>query len=76
MNTPSVNTARLQLIASMLIFGTIGIFVRYIPLSSSIIALVRGIVGTVFLLILTWIRKTPISWSGVKENLLFLVLPA
>ena len=74
MNTPSVNTARLQLIASMLIFGTIGIFVRYIPLSSSIIALVRGIVGTVFLLILTWIRKTPISWSVVKENLLFLVL--
>ena len=74
MNTPSVNTARLQLIASMLIFGTIGIFVRYIPLSSSIIALVRGIVGTVFLLILTWIRKTPISWSIVKKNLLFLVL--
>lgn len=74
MNTPSVNTARLQLIASMLIFGTIGIFVRYIPLPSSIIALVRGIVGTVFLLILTWIRKTPISWSIVKKNLLFLVL--
>ena len=34
--------AKLSLILSMSIFGTIGIFRRYIPLSSSAIAFVRG----------------------------------
>ena len=34
----------------MFIFGTIGLFVRAIPLPSSIIALVRAIIGTAFLL--------------------------
>ena len=41
--------ARLSLISAMLIFGTVGIFRRYIPLSSGVIALVRGVVGTLFL---------------------------
>ena len=37
-------------IASMLIFGTIGVFRRYIPLPSAFLAFVRGIVGGLFLL--------------------------
>ena len=39
----------LKFISSMLIFGTIGIFRRYIPLSSALIAFVRGILGGLFL---------------------------
>ena len=39
----------LSLTASMLIFGTIGIFVKFIPLPSDIIAMSRGIIGGVFL---------------------------
>lgn len=70
----AANTAKLQLIVSMLIFGTIGIFIRYIPLPSSIIALVRGVVGTAFLLILTRARKMPINWAIIRKNLLFLCL--
>lgn len=41
----------LMLAASMLIFGTIGIFRRYIPLSSGVLAFARGLIGTVFLLV-------------------------
>ena len=66
--------ARLRLIVSMVLFGTIGIFVRHIPLSSSIIALVRGCVGMVFLLAVTCVKKQKISWNAVKANLLWLVL--
>lgn len=36
-------------VASMLIFGTIGIFRRYIPLSSAFLAFSRGIVGGAFI---------------------------
>lgn len=41
--------AIIKLSAAMLIFGSIGIFRRYIPLSSAWLACVRGMVGTVFL---------------------------
>ena len=45
-------SAKIQLIGSMLIFATIGFFVRYIPLASGAIALVRGAVGALFLVFL------------------------
>ena len=37
--------ARLQIIIAMVTFGTIGVFVRYIPLASSEIALWRGLIA-------------------------------
>jgi len=37
--------ARLQIITAVVAFGTIGVFVRYIPLASSEIALWRGVVA-------------------------------
>ena len=42
--------SKLKLISSMQIFGTNGIFVRNIPLPSSVIALARGCIGLLFLL--------------------------
>jgi RarD protein len=38
------------LAASMLIFGTIGLFRRWIPLSSGLLSLTRAVLGTLFLL--------------------------
>ncbi len=46
-----------NVVLSMLIFGTIGIFRRYIPLSSGILALSRGLLGGLFLLVFLKIRK-------------------
>lgn len=39
-----------QYLLAMAIFGTIGLFVKYIALPSALIALCRGIIGTLFLL--------------------------
>ena len=39
-----------MIVSSMLIFGTIGVFRRYIPLSSPFLASVRGIIGGLFIL--------------------------
>ncbi|MBE6973242.1 MAG: DMT family transporter [Ruminococcaceae bacterium] len=74
MNRTAVNTARLAIIVSMLIFGTIGIFVRHVPMPSSVIALVRGMVGTLFLLVFSRLRKTPVDWAGVRKSLGLLIL--
>ncbi len=41
----------LKLVLSMLIFGSIGIFRRYIPLPSAFLAFARGILGGLFILV-------------------------
>ena len=43
-------------LGSMLIFGTIGVFRRYIPLSSAVLACTRGILGALFILIFIRVR--------------------
>ncbi len=70
----SVTTAKLHFIISMLIFGTIGIFVKYIPLSSSVIACARGFIGMIFLCIVILIKKGKISFKEIKSNLWQLLL--
>jgi len=74
MKHSSVNAARLSIIIAMLIFGTIGIFVRHVPLPSSVIALVRGVIGTAFLLGFSVLRKTPLNGAAIRSNLGMLVL--
>lgn len=66
--------ALIKLTVSMILFGTIGIFVKHIPLQSSMIALVRGIVGTIFLLSVIACRRKPISIASLKANFLWLSL--
>lgn len=67
-------SAKLQLIISMIIFGTIGIFVRFIPYSSGVIAMTRGIVGALFLLVFITIRGKKLDFAAIKSNLLILIL--
>ncbi len=58
----------LKMCTSMLIFGTIGIFRRYIPLSSSSLAMIRGIAGALFLFLVASLRKRtdiPLSRKAV-----------
>lgn len=73
-NSASLGLARTKLILAMAIFGTIGIFVKYIPLPSSVIACVRGFVGVAFLLLMTFVKKSKISFKDIKKNLLPLVI--
>ncbi len=64
--------AVLQMACSMLIFGTIGIFRRFIPLSSALLACVRGLGGALFLYLYVKAggRKADPASSG-KAKLLF-----
>ena len=68
------NAEKLKLVTAMVLFGTIGLFVRYIDLPSSIIALARGVVGMLFLLAVILLRGSKISAEAVKKNLLWLIL--
>lgn len=66
--------SKICFILSMMIFGTIGIFIRYIHLASSEIAVIRGLIGSLFLLAIMIISKQKISWKNIKSNMLILLL--
>lgn len=67
-------TALIKLITAMLIFGSIGIFVQNISLNSSLIALVRAVIGVIFLLAVIILRKGRMSFSAVYKNFLLLCI--
>lgn len=66
--------SKVQVIISMLIFGSISIFVRKIDLPSSVISLLRGIIGSLFLFLFSLITKKKISVKSIKDNLFLLFL--
>lgn len=74
MNRRGNNSSILMLMTSMLIFGTIGVFRRYIPLSSAMLACVRGFMGGIFLLSIYLLKggKLKISLSKTKWILLLI----
>ncbi|MBR6027897.1 MAG: EamA family transporter [Clostridia bacterium] len=46
-----------MMVSSMLIFGTIGVFRRSIPLSSAFLAFARGLIGGLFILLYSRLRR-------------------
>jgi RarD protein len=64
----------IKLSLAMLIFGSIGVFRRYIPLSSAWMACVRGIIGTLFLICVVTVSKKRIDKAAIKKNLLLLLV--
>ena len=66
--------ATFKLTLSMIIFGTIGIFRRYIPLPSSLVAMTRGLTGMLFLLLVMVLRKRGMNRAAVRKRLGMLCL--
>ena len=63
-----------MLLGAMGIFGTIGLIVRYIPLSSAVIACARGFMGLVFLLGVMLLTKKKPDLPAIRKNLLLLAV--
>ena len=68
------NSARISFVLSMTIFGTIGLFVRKIPLSSGEIALYRAIMAILVIGVYLLCTGSKISFKATKKELLALVL--
>ena len=59
---------KLKILTSMAIFGTVGIFVRFIPMASAAIAFCRGVLGCAFLLILMALTGKKPNLRDIKRN--------
>ena len=64
----------IKLALSMLIFGTIGVFLRFINAERGFIAAMRGIVGALFLLVALLIMRKRLSAAAIRKNLPLLLL--
>ena len=65
---------KIALLSAMTIFGTVGIFVRYIPLPSATIAFFRGALGFAFLLLVMSITGKKPDTGSIRRNLWVLLL--
>lgn len=58
----------------MVIFGTVGIFRRNIQLSSSALAMIRGYIGALFILLMMLISRKGFAKEKIRKNLFMLCL--
>lgn len=70
----SANKAKLLLVSAFLIWGSIGVFVKLIGLSSGIVALDRSLVGMLFLLCIKLMSKQKFDFSTYKNEMFILLL--
>ena len=59
---------KMKILTSMAIFGTVGIFVRFIPMASAGIAFCRGVLGCIFLLALMALTGKKLNLEDMKRN--------
>lgn len=65
---------KIYFVLSMIIFGAVGVFAKYIDLTSSEIALFMSLIGSLFLLIICISTKHKISWQNMKKNAIALFI--
>ena len=65
---------RLLIIISMTMFGTIGLFVKYIPLSSGEIALYRALLAIALLGTFLLVTKQKIDFKAIKKDIPLLAI--
>lgn len=66
--------SKLKFLGAMGIFGTIGIFVRYLPLSSAAVAFCRAVMGLAFLAIIMVLSGKKPDMTAIRKNLPILVI--
>ena len=65
---------RIKFIIATILYGTIGAFLRYVNLPSEAVALYRGIIGAVFILLYLLFKRQCPDFSAIRNNLFRLLL--
>ena len=69
-----IKTARIELITSMIIFGTIGLFVKNIALPSAEIALYRAVLAAILIGLFLLVTRNRIPFAKIKKEIPLLLL--
>ena len=65
---------RTKYIIAVVMYGTIGMFLRYVSLPSELVALCRGSIGSVFILLYLKSRGQGLDWEAIRANRFWLIL--
>ena len=68
------NKAKISYVFALFLYGTMAVLLKYINLPIEFVALIRGIVGSLFLLILTLLTRGKLDISSIKKNFKYLLL--
>lgn len=71
---PSLGRERAKYITSVVLYGTIGMFLRYVSLPSELVAMCRGTIGSIFILAFLAFRHTKPDGKAIKKNLKWLII--
>ena len=69
-----MNAERLKYVTAVVLYGTIGVCLRYVSLPSEIAALCRGVIGSLFLLAFSALRKQMPQRGAIRANRFWLIL--
>ena len=69
-----MNSMKWLMAGAMLIFGSIGLFARRVPLSSAQISLLRAAVGGLCLLAAAAAVGNGLSWKRIRANARYLLM--
>lgn len=65
---------RTKYIIAVVMYGTIGMFLRYVSLPSELVAMCRGSIGSVFILLYLKSRGQGLDWEAIRANRFWLIL--
>lgn len=69
-----MNRSKLKLLSAMGIFGTIGVFVKYLPIPSASLAFFRGVMGVLFLILCMAVTGQKPDKAAIRKNFWVLVI--
>lgn len=70
----NINKSKISYITAMLIFGSIGLFVKFINMPSAQVVFARTIIGSIFLIFMLFIKGKTMNGAAILKNLPILTL--
>ncbi|MBR0419844.1 MAG: EamA family transporter [Erysipelotrichaceae bacterium] len=65
---------RIKYIFAVVLYGTIGLFLRYVNLPSEVVAMFRGLIGSLFIYLYLRFKHVSIDKKAIRNNLFLLLL--
>lgn len=65
---------RMKYIIAVILYGTIGMFLRQVSVPSEIVVVCRGIIGSAFISVFSISQKKRLDRVAIRENLIWLVI--
>ena len=68
------NSATFRYLFALFLYGTIGFFLHFTTYSSEFVVLCRGLLGSLFIVLVLLVRRQKIDYEAIRKNLKLLVI--